>query len=251
MTSANFCYPVMPLADYIVWDGCHWLDNGYFAATNAAHTGSDFNKRTGGNTDLGAPVYSAATGRVIHCQYHDVWGWIIVTSHPGDGVELQYAHFNEVMVKEGDIVRVGQQLGTIGRGGKNSKGQFYFYAHLHFEVRIKAGLKASEWPSGTMNRANAEAYIQKTRVDPEKWLASKNASRTLQELAQAQAAAAVPPVATPATPSGIPENWYQVRNAADRSPIPGRYVSVWKDGAGKLTVFEVEPWKLEQRGIKA
>lgn len=266
MTQSIWCYPVLPLAEYVIWEGCGYLDDGYYQATlkqngrGSVHPGADFNKRTGGNTDLGAPVRAMCTGRVIHARRHRVWGWVIVIDHPADGVQTQYAHFDKVLVKEGDPVRVGDQIGTIGRGGTNAEGKYYFLAHLHCEVRMVA-LPADEWPSNTMQKAAAEAYCQKTRHDPAKWLAQKGAAQTMQQLQQmldrAAAAQAVNDMVKPTLPPPVPgtagaePNWVQVRDWSTKQPIRGDWVSVWKDKDGQLVLWRVEPYKLAQRGLQA
>ncbi|MGB1218099.1 MAG: peptidoglycan DD-metalloendopeptidase family protein, partial [Saprospiraceae bacterium] len=47
----------------------------------------------------------------------------------GELVESLYTHCDELHVEQGDYVRRGQQIGTIG----TAHGQYL--AHLHFEIR--------------------------------------------------------------------------------------------------------------------
>jgi len=100
------------------------------------HMGEDWNGLGGGNTDLGAPVYSVAHGYVVMAR--DVrmgWGNLVIVRHVYmDGGKLRfvdsvYAHLDRVMVKEGQQVVKGQQVGTIG----TNRGMYR--AHLHFEIR--------------------------------------------------------------------------------------------------------------------
>lgn len=105
-----------------------------------AHLGDDWNAVTGGNTDLGDPVFSIAHG--IVSQAYDAgggWGNVIrvVHQHPAfpDGLgESLYAHCDTLLVQVGDSVRRGAQIGTIG----TSHGAYL--AHLHLEIRAKADL---------------------------------------------------------------------------------------------------------------
>ena len=114
---------------------------GYYNAQSFGennHLGDDWNANTGGNTDLGDPIYSIANG--IVSQAYDAgggWGNIIRVVHilPDESkVESLYAHCDEIKVAKGDRVKIGDQIGTIG----DAHGAYY--AHLHFEIRSKIGL---------------------------------------------------------------------------------------------------------------
>lgn len=105
------------------------------------HLGEDWNGNGGGNTDLGDPVYSIAHG-VVSFTGHVSGGWgnivRVVHTFEIDGerqqVESFYAHLHEIAVKEGDLVRRGALLGTIG----DADGRYY--AHLHLELRDRVGM---------------------------------------------------------------------------------------------------------------
>jgi murein DD-endopeptidase MepM/ murein hydrolase activator NlpD len=122
------------------------------------HLGEDWNGNGGGNTDLGDPIYSTANGLITFTD--DVccgWGNIVrivhkTPNHPDFSyVESLYAHMHNVIVKNGDFVRRGQQIGTIGTANGRYK------AHLHFEMR-----NAVNMPIGRGYSENNEGYFAPT-----------------------------------------------------------------------------------------
>ena len=70
------------------------------------------------------------------------WGNYVLIKHP-NGMKTRYAHLSQVLVKVGQHVSAGQQIGVQGNTG-NSYG-----THLHYEV----------YKNGT--RINSEPYIEK------------------------------------------------------------------------------------------
>lgn len=76
----------------------------------------------------GTPIHAAADGVVIYAGTQRGYGNIVIVRHEGDLLTL-YAHNKKNMVKEGDTVRAGQPIGTVGRTGRATG------PHCHFEVR--------------------------------------------------------------------------------------------------------------------
>ncbi len=74
-------------------------------------------------------IRAAKTGRVVSSQLHTGGlGNLIIIDH-GNGYESYYGHLSKRLVSEGDLVRAGDIIGTMGNTG-NSTG-----VHLHFEIR--------------------------------------------------------------------------------------------------------------------
>lgn len=92
----------------------------------------------GGNSDYGDPIYSIADGIVSSAGNVELgWGNVVRIIHPvkkGETVEAVYAHLAGMKVHEGEIVKRGQVIGTMGDAGGIYK------AHLHFELRTKVNL---------------------------------------------------------------------------------------------------------------
>jgi len=152
-TSVLEMFPTIPMEEFhgifsaypeYISDGFDFpvgIPNGrnYFKAQNfgeTSHLGEDWNGVGGGNTDLGDPVYSIANGLVTFSK--DVccgWGNVVriihlLPDHPEyQYVESIYAHMHNMNVKAGDMIKRGQQIGTIG----NANGRYI--AHLHLEMR--------------------------------------------------------------------------------------------------------------------
>ena len=126
------------------------------------HLGEDWNAVTGGNSDLGDPIYTIANGEVSFAKnIGGGWGNVIRILHyesSGVCVESLYAHCNTILVKKGDLVQRGQQIGTIGNAG----GQYL--AHLHFELRSDTSLPIGPGYAGVKEGyLNPSEYIKQNR----------------------------------------------------------------------------------------
>ncbi len=113
------------------------------------HLGEDWNGVMGGDTDLGDPVLSTAHGIVVFARdFRMGWGNVVIIRHayPESGqtkfVDSLYGHLQQILVREGQVVRRGQKVGTIG----NNRGMYD--AHLHFEMRkdIRVGMFRNSFP---------------------------------------------------------------------------------------------------------
>ncbi|MBE2180015.1 MAG: M23 family metallopeptidase [Chthoniobacterales bacterium] len=100
------------------------------------HMGDDWNGAAGGNTDLGAPVYCTAHGLVVFARDARMgWGKTVIVRHAywenrkWNYVDSFYTHMHQIFVREGQQVRRGQLVGSIG----TNRGMYV--AHLHFEIR--------------------------------------------------------------------------------------------------------------------
>ncbi|WP_299188973.1 M23 family metallopeptidase [uncultured Aquimarina sp.] len=108
---------------------------GYYNAqkfTENNHLGDDWNGVGGGNSDLGDAIFSIANGYVsFGGNIGGGWGNVIriIHQYKGNYYESVYAHCQTIKVKEGDFVKKGELIATIG----NADG--IYYAHLHLEIR--------------------------------------------------------------------------------------------------------------------
>lgn len=98
---------------------------------------SRFGTRWGGEfhsgVDLAAPsgtrISAADGGTVTYAGYQGAYGNVIRIDH-GGGVQTVYAHCSAILVKKGERVYQGQQIGKVGSTGRSTG------PHCHFEVRI-------------------------------------------------------------------------------------------------------------------
>ncbi len=90
--------------------------------TKLQHTGIDI------DGDMGDPVKAAGVGEVIFAGVLRGYGQIIILDH-GGGLSTVYAHLSRILVREGQRVQTGQEIGKVGSTGTSTG------PHLHFEVR--------------------------------------------------------------------------------------------------------------------
>lgn len=133
------------------------------------HTGIDLNGPGGGDTDCGQPVHAMTDGRVVFAgRLPGVWGNVVVIWHPHAAVWTRYGHLRDILVRRGDVVPAGAQIGTIGKmtiGG---------YCHLHFDVFTRQP-PASEGLWGFFPRGGEEARqkVLTYCTDPQAFLAKQ------------------------------------------------------------------------------
>jgi murein DD-endopeptidase MepM/ murein hydrolase activator NlpD len=94
-----------------------------FSGRGALHTGLDF------PADIGTPIMAAAGGMVVNVEVHPAYGNLVEVDH-GSGLITRYAHTSKVLVKQGDLVKRGQQVALVGNSGRSTG------PHLHFEVLV-------------------------------------------------------------------------------------------------------------------
>lgn len=132
------------------------------------HMGEDWNGRGGGNSDLGAPIYSIGRGVVVFSENIGTgWGNCIIVRHAfrdADGkigmIDSQYGHLNVRQVKLHQIVEKGQQIGTMG----SNNGMYL--VHLHFEIRknLKIGMNRSQFAQDYSNYHSPTTFINAHRT---------------------------------------------------------------------------------------
>lgn len=143
---------------------------GYYKARGYrpnGHLGEDWNGRSGGDSDLGDPVYAIGNGVVVLAvDYKLGWGNVVIIRHAyreaGEVkyVDSLYGHLDKFMVTKGQQVTRGQQLGTIG----DAHGKYP--AHLHFEIRknLHIGMQRSSFAKDLSCYFDPTTFIKEHRV---------------------------------------------------------------------------------------
>lgn len=76
----------------------------------------------------GSPVKSVADGTVIFSEWTSETGYVIIVEHK-DNILSVYKHNGSLNKSQGDLVRAGEVIASIGNTGELSTGP-----HLHFEL---------------------------------------------------------------------------------------------------------------------
>lgn len=138
------------------------------------HFGEDWNGRAGGDTDTGDPVYAIGDG-IVTFAYNARGGWgnVVLTRHayrdPSTSqvkyVDALSGHLDQMMVRVGQVVKRGQQIGTIGTNSG------MYPAHLHFELRldITIGLSRANAPPDLEHWTDPTQFINRYRKLNREW----------------------------------------------------------------------------------
>jgi len=77
----------------------------------------------------GTPVKAAAAGKVVRAGPLGAFGLAVVIDH-GNGYSTWYGHLSKLLVRTGEMVAAGQQIGLVGSTGRTTG------PHLDFRIKI-------------------------------------------------------------------------------------------------------------------
>lgn len=98
------------------------VTSGFGERGRSFHDGVDITAPTG------TPVLAAQDGEVVYSDFLRGYGNVIIVRHT-EGLATVYAHNHANRVREGQRVRRGDVIASVGRSGRTTG------ANLHFEVR--------------------------------------------------------------------------------------------------------------------
>ncbi|WP_243018064.1 MULTISPECIES: peptidoglycan DD-metalloendopeptidase family protein [Candidatus Cardinium] len=124
------------------------------------HEGVDF------AAPIRTPIYAAADGYVKWIQEHKKgYGNHVLIEH-GNGFQTHYAHMHTIIIKQGQRITRGQQIGTVGNSGDATG------PHLHYEVYCNGRrVNPVQYFVGELTAAEYEA-IRKQAAHPTQALCS-------------------------------------------------------------------------------
>ncbi len=111
------------------WPARGWVTSDFgqrldpYTADRVMHTGLDI------AAEQGKAIYAPSDGTVVFAGPEGGYGNVLVVDH-GYGIKTRYGHLAQMLVKSGDHVKRGQQVGSIGNTGRSTG------PHLHYEVRV-------------------------------------------------------------------------------------------------------------------
>jgi murein DD-endopeptidase MepM/ murein hydrolase activator NlpD len=107
-----------------------WPVDGTIVSEFGVRAGAQYNG-IGIRAPEGTPIHVAADGRVGHVGSLPGYGNLVLIEH-ADRLVTVYAHMKDISVKEGDVVKQGAAIGTVGTSGR-VEGPL-----LYFEVRSRS-----------------------------------------------------------------------------------------------------------------
>jgi murein DD-endopeptidase MepM/ murein hydrolase activator NlpD len=114
-----------------IWPARGFITSGFgyrrspYTKTLRMHEGLDIANK------VGTPVISPADGIVVFAGIEGGYGKLLTIDH-GYGLATRYGHLDSILVKEGDKIKRGAKIGTIGQTGLTTG------PHLHYEVRVNS-----------------------------------------------------------------------------------------------------------------
>lgn len=112
----------MPAASMMMSSGFGYRADPFTGAA-AMHAGLDF------KGPIGTPILAAAEGKVVFSGFNGGYGNSVEIRH-ANGLVTRYAHLSGLVVRQGQMVERGVQIGRMGSTGRSTG------SHLHFEVRL-------------------------------------------------------------------------------------------------------------------
>jgi murein DD-endopeptidase MepM/ murein hydrolase activator NlpD len=104
-----------------------YITSGFGGRADPFGGGGQYHKGIDFKANVGDPVLAVADGVVSFAGVKGGYGNVVDVDH-GNGYITRYAHNSRLMVKAGDLIRVGTVVAKAGSTGRSTG------AHVHFEV---------------------------------------------------------------------------------------------------------------------
>jgi murein DD-endopeptidase MepM/ murein hydrolase activator NlpD len=113
-----------------IWPVRGYLSSKFGNRTDPFTGQPDFHSGIDISTPLGTKVVAPADGVVVTCAEKGAYGRSIIIDH-GQGMVTRYGHLASYLVRPGQRVRRGDQIGQVGNTGRSQA------PHLHYEVWVR------------------------------------------------------------------------------------------------------------------
>ena len=112
-----------------IWPTRGFITSGFgyrrspYTKTLRMHEGLDIANK------VGTPIIAPADGIVVFAGIEGGYGKLLSIDH-GYGIVTRYGHLDSILAKEGDKIKRGEKIGTIGQTGLTTG------PHVHYELRV-------------------------------------------------------------------------------------------------------------------
>jgi len=116
-----------------MWPTQGWITSGFGARRLSGRRTGGRQSRWHEGIDIaaprGTPIMTSADGFVTFDGYKSGYGQTLIVDH-GNGISTLYAHCSSLLVQEGDYVKRGMIIASVGNTGRSTG------PHLHYVVQI-------------------------------------------------------------------------------------------------------------------
>ena len=114
-----------------IWPTRGWLSSGFGKRISPFTNEEEFHKGLDISTRMNTPIVAPADGLVSATGKDYVMGNMLMINH-GYGLKTRYGHMAKILVKKGEYVKRGQEIGLVGNTGRSTG------PHLHYEVYLNS-----------------------------------------------------------------------------------------------------------------
>ena len=114
-----------------VWPTRGWLSSGFGNRISPFTNEKEFHKGLDISTRMNTPILAPADGLVSSTGKDYLMGNKLTINH-GYGLKTRYGHMAKILVKKGEYVKRGQEIGLVGNTGRSTG------PHLHYEVYLNS-----------------------------------------------------------------------------------------------------------------
>jgi murein DD-endopeptidase MepM/ murein hydrolase activator NlpD len=108
-----------------------WLSSGFGNRISPFTNEKEFHKGIDISTRMNTPILAPADGIVSSTGKDYVMGNKLMINH-GFGLKTRYGHMAKILVKKGEYVKRGQEIGLVGNTGRSTG------PHVHYEVYLNS-----------------------------------------------------------------------------------------------------------------